>query len=560
MDAPDRDLFRTEVWKRALERYSAATQLSVELTGPAGERLSEPLPVTPVFELIDGRGSGLRLFATCARRCLAQPAGAPPVVEKGHNLAVVGTPLILAGKTIGAAVAGYVVTAFPQQRETQRLAFESNVPFGDLWTVLRRQLPLTRERIVMYGELLQTLCDSLLSENHRAQQLAETSAGLAAEAEAKDRFLAVLSHELRTPLTAMLGWARMLREGKLGADASARALDVIERNTKRQAQLIEDLLHVSRIISGKVALDLRPLGLAQVIDTVVENLRPAVETKGLWLELVLDPAVGLVSADPDRFAQVVSNLVSNAIKFTPAGGRVEVRLGQVDRGVELTVTDTGVGIAPDFLPFVFDRFRQADGGTTRAYAGLGLGLAIVRHLVELHGGSVEATSPGEGRGARFTVCLPVLAGAGIWRSEPYAPTAESSTWFDDVPRLDGVRVLIVDDEADARELFTSVLEQHRSEVTAVSSVAEALTLLKRWRPDVLVSDLGMPGEDGYDLVRKLRRLAPNDGGRIPALALTAYAQTEDGRQALAAGFQLHVAKPVEPVVLAMAVAQLAGRT
>ena len=559
MRSIDKGLFGSEVWKRAVERYSAATHLTVEVIGLDGEPLAEPHPTTPVFDLLDGSGHASDLFAACARRCLSPSAGARPVIEERYGLAVVGTPLIVAGNAIGIAMAGYFVTSFADQLAAQRLALESNVPVAELWTVLRRQLPLAGERIIVYGELLQTLCDALLSEHQRARQLAETSARLAAEAEAKDRFLAVLSHELRTPLNAMLGWARMLREGRLGAEASTRALEVIERNTKLQGQLIEDLLHVSRIISGKVSLELRPLGVAPIIDTAVESLRPAVDAKKLRLAVLLDPTVSLVSADPERFGQVVSNLVSNAITFTPAGGHIEVRLQETVRGVELAVADTGVGIAPDFLPFVFDRFRQADSGTARAYAGLGLGLAIVHHLVELHGGSVEAASRGEGHGATFTVCLPALSGLEARLSERYAVTAETAARFDDVPDLHGVRVLIVDDEADTRELFASVLEQHLIEVAAVSSVAEALDMLKRWTPDVLVSDLGMPIETGYDLIRKLRLLTPDEGGAIPAVALSAHAQAEDARQALAAGFQLHVAKPVEPVALALAVARLAGR-
>jgi signal transduction histidine kinase/ActR/RegA family two-component response regulator len=558
MGTPDPSLFRTGVWVQALQRYSATTHLTVVLFGRDGERLSEPSSVTPVFERLNGSGHGTGLFAACAARALTRPAGAPPVVEEEHGLAVVGTPLILADETIGAAVAGYLVTRFADQLVVQRLALRSNVPVGELWTLLRQQLPLARERIMVYGELLQTLCGALLSEIYRAQQLGEKSAQLAEESQAKDRFLAVLSHELRTPLNAMLGWAQLLRDGRLGAEASKRALEVIERNTRLQAQLIEDLLHVSRIISGKVELDRHPLGLAPVIDAAVDAQRPSLEAKGIRLDMALDPAAGLVSADPDRFGQVVANLLSNAIKFTPAGGRIEVRLEPTDHGVQLTVADSGIGIRPDVLPFIFDRFRQADSSQTREYTGLGLGLAVVRHLVLLHGGSVEAVSSGEGQGATFTVCLPALPAVDARDEGLYSPLVEARARRP-IPSLDGVRVLIVDDEADARELFRRVLEQHMIEVADASSAHEALVALKRWKPDVLISDLGMPRESGYDLIRKVRRLTPDEGGSTPAVAVTAYAQAEEGQLALAAGFQLHVPKPVEPTALALAVAQLAGR-
>jgi signal transduction histidine kinase/CheY-like chemotaxis protein len=553
----DRNLFRTDAWRGALEKYSAATHLTVVVTGLDGAWLLEPRSSTPVFDVLAGRPG---LFAECARRCLGQVDGAlGPVVEERYGVAVVGAPLRLDGTLIGAAVAGYVVTAFPDQRSTQRLAQASNAPFADLWRLLRQQLPLAHERLLVYGELLQTLCDTLLSEHHRTQQLETASARLTAESEAKDRFLAVLSHELRTPLTAMLGWVLMLRNGKLSETATARGLDVIERNTRLQAQLIEDLLHVSRIVSGRVELNLRPLGLAAIVDATVETFRPTADAKGLRLDVVLDPAAGLVSADPDRIEQVISNLVSNAIKFTPTGGRVDVRLAKNGGEVEISVADTGTGIPATFLPHVFDRFSQADGAPTRAYGGLGLGLAIVRHLVELHGGRVQAASRGKGQGATFTVWLPALAATDAGGSEQRARTAEGARPVDDVPTLEGVRVLLVDDEADARELFKGILEQHKIEVAAVSSVEEALRLMAHWRPDVLVSDLGMTTESGYDLIRTVRRLTVDEGARIPALALTAYAGSENSRLALAAGFQLHLAKPVEPTALALAVARLAGR-
>ena len=552
--------FETEAWSRALAKYSAATQLTVEIIALDGTRLVEILSMTPVFAALRGSGRDPGLFGACAHRCFGGDNAAGPVVEERYGLAVVGVPLRLDGTVVAAAVGGYVLTAFPDQRATQRLAEKSNARFADLWALLRRQLPLAHERVLVYGDLLQTLCDTLLSEYERTRQLETASTRLAAEGEAKDRFLAVLSHELRTPLTAMLGWVRLLRVGRLDETATARALEVIERNTKLQAQLIEDLLHVSRIVAGKVELDCRPMDLGPVVDAAVESARPAAEAKGVQLETALDPAACRISADQARIEEIASNLVSNSIKFTPSGGRVDVRVRQSGRGVEIEVADTGAGIDAEFLPHVFDRFSQADDATSRAYAGLGLGLAIVRHLVELHGGRVDAASRGKDQGATFTVWLPSSAGTAANVDEQTEPTVAAMRSVDDVLPLEGVRVLLVDDEADARELFTSILEQQKVEVTAVSSVEEALDLLAHWRPDVVVSDVGMPTQSGYDLIRAMRCQTREDGPPIPALALTAYAGPEHHRLALAAGFELHLAKPVDPSTLTLAVARLAGRT
>jgi len=399
-----------------------------------------------------------------------------------------------------------------------------------------------------------------LRERERADLLARERAARA-EAEvasrSKDEFLATLSHELRTPLSAMLGWVRLLRSGRLDAGKTAHALEVVERNTQAQARLIGDLLDVSRIITGKLQLDLRQVEPSTVIRAALEAIRPAAEAKGLRLESALDPSVGAVAGDPDRLQQIVWNLLSNGVKYTPSGGRVEVRLDRADARTRITVTDTGIGIGSDFLPHVFERFTQAGQGPARSDSGLGLGLAIVRHLVELHGGTVHAESPGEGRGTTFTVNLPVpTADLGRRRPPPATPGARDGR----APlRLDGVRVLVVDDDGDARELLTTVLAECGAEVCTVASVREAVETLKRVNPDVLVSDIGLPGESGYDLIRAVRGLGAAWSG-IPAIALTAYAHAEDRERALAAGYQLHLSKPVEPDLLGEAVAQVTRRT
>jgi signal transduction histidine kinase len=382
---------------------------------------------------------------------------------------------------------------------------------------------------------------------------------------AKDEFLATLSHELRTPLNAILGWVRMLRTGKLDESTFDRGLETIERNSKSQAQLIEDLLEVSRIISGRLRLELRPVDLVSIINAAVDAVRPAVDAKEIRLQIMLDPKAGPVSGDPDRLQQVLWNLLSNAAKFTPRGGSVQIRLERVNSHVEITVSDTGAGIISDFLPFVFDRFRQADSSYTRKHGGLGLGLAIVRHLVELHGGSVHVYSAGEAEGATFTVKLPIMIIQDAYRfstadSERKHSTASYRMPFECAPVLEGLRVLVVDDEPDARDLLMIVLGECQADVTAVSTAAEALEAIARLKPDVLVSDIEMPGEDGYSLMRKVRALEPEQGGRIPAIALTAHARIEDRLRALSAGYKAHVAKPVEPAELVAVIASLAGRT
>ncbi|HEV2864267.1 MAG TPA: PAS domain S-box protein [Pyrinomonadaceae bacterium] len=400
-----------------------------------------------------------------------------------------------------------------------------------------------------------------ITERKRAEEARlELAREQAARAEAeqanrlKDEFLATLSHELRTPLTAILGWSRMLADGAMDESQREAAFEAIYRNARAQAQLVEDLLDVSRIITGKLKVEFRPVELAAVVEAAVGVVRPAASAEGIQLQAVFEPDACKVSGDPARLQQVVWNLLSNAVKFTPRGGRVQVRLGRSDSHAEIAVSDTGAGIAPEFLPHVFERFRQADMGTSRRHAGLGLGLAIVRHLVEAHGGSVRAESEGEGRGTTVTVRLPVTEADGAKPSDSIAAASAPAP-----PSLAGVKVLAVDDESDARNLLTEVLGRCGAEVLAASSAAEALGLLKTWRPHVLLSDIGMPYGDGYSLIRQVRALPEELGGRTPAAALTAYAAEDDRALALASGFQVHLAKPIEPAELSAVVASLAGR-
>jgi PAS domain S-box-containing protein len=392
--------------------------------------------------------------------------------------------------------------------------------------------------------------ERLLAEAEHAREQAEAASRV------KDEFLSTLSHELRTPLTAIVGWIYLLRGGRLDDSARARALDAIDRNAGAQSQVISDILDLSRIVGARFHLEVRPIEMAPIVAAAIETLMPAANARGIKVQTVLDPCAGLVSGDTDRLRQVVWNLVANAIKFTPKGGRVVARVERADPNVVITVEDSGVGIDPQILPHVFERFRQGDSSNTRNHGGLGLGLAVVRHLVELHGGQVTASSPGEGQGATFTVTIPLLDPAQSSAERGDAP-ALAGDIPDDAPRLDGVRVLVVDGSEEVREVVSRILRQSGAEVDAVDSAAEALTCFARTVPDVLVSAIDMEGETGYSLLRKVRGLPRDVGGAVPAAALTTDARMEDRVRALRAGFQMYMAKPVQPAELLAVVAALA---
>jgi PAS domain S-box-containing protein len=390
--------------------------------------------------------------------------------------------------------------------------------------------------------------EELLVREQAAREQAEEASRL------KDEFLATISHELRTPLNAILGWAHLLREEDLDAETRARAIETIERNSRSQARLIQDLLDVSHIVTGRTRLDIRPVtDVASIVAAALDSLRPAALAKSIRLHHAFDSHAGPILADPERLQQIVWNLVSNGIKFTPKGGRVHVWLERANSKLQIRVSDTGEGIPADFLPFVFDRFRQADASAARRHAGLGLGLAIVRHLVELQGGEVRADSEGEGKGATFTVGFPVLPLriAEEVRDEQPGP-AETAV----KASLEGLRVMAVDDEPDTLDMIRAVLERCRAQVRTATSALEGLREMSDWTPDVLLADIGMPVRDGFWLIRRVRDLAPEHGGKVPAVALTACARHEDRLRTLSAGFQTHVAKPVEPAELIAVISSL----
>ncbi|MBA3547303.1 MAG: response regulator [Nannocystis sp.] len=434
--------------------------------------------------------------------------------------------------------------------------FENHAPAMGRWFDVyasRVGAPALRQVAVVFKDISER--KRIEQERARLFEL-ESAARFTAEeaARLRDEFLATVSHELRTPLTAILGWAQMLRVGSLGPEKRQQAVETIERNARAQAQLIEDLLDVSSILAGKLRLEVEAVDIQATVEAALETVRPAAEAKGIQLRSTFT-AGDMVIGDAHRLQQVAWNLLSNAVKFTPRGGRIQVLVGRQDASLEITVADTGVGIATDFQPHVFERFRQANGATTRSHGGLGLGLSIVRQLVELHGGTVSVCSEGVGRGASFTVRLP-LGQDDASSASPALPQSTDSKAITCPPELHGLRVLVVDDEVDTREMLRALLEQCGAQVVLADSAAEALRLFTSRPPDLLLSDIGMPGEDGYSLIARLRTLPPESGGKVAAVALTAYARTEDRTRALLAGFNNHVAKPVEPLELLAVVASL----
>jgi CheY-like chemotaxis protein/nitrogen-specific signal transduction histidine kinase len=394
----------------------------------------------------------------------------------------------------------------------------------------RVQLERDRERILQQKQ-------AALAESERVNRI-------------KDEFLAILSHELRSPLNPILGWTKLLQTCKLDETKTIAALGTIERNAKAQCQLIDDLLDMARVLRGKLTLNVAPVNLLRAIEAAIDTVQTAAIAKSIQIHPVLCD-IGQVSGDAVRLQQIVWNLLTNAVKFTPSGGRIDIRLEQIDNQAQITITDTGKGISPDFLPHIFESFRQEDASVTRHHGGLGLGMAIVYQLVEAHGGTVTADSLGEGQGATFTVRLPLLNVNS--QDDQSSPAREQNLDLTDI------RVLIIDDEPDSRELLAVILAQARAEVMSVASAAEFLKALESFQPDVVVSDIGMPEVDGYTLLRQVRSLSPKQGGQIPAIALTAYAGEIDRQQAIAAGFQRHITKPIEPDQLVVAIVSLLSR-
>jgi signal transduction histidine kinase/CheY-like chemotaxis protein len=544
-----------------LEPYDKATAPLEKCFADLREELKDKPVATRVFEQIVDQSKQWREYAETVKGKVGQGDEARSLVTTGR-----GKDLMDGLRDSVSELVEAETNLRQQQTHTARMTativLATSMGLCVLVGILSAYL-VRQQLLAVAGTYSQALKIAQDSELEKTQLLANERALRSAAEHAnrmKDEFLSTLSHELRTPLNAILGWAQLLRRGMTEPEEVSQGLETIERNARVQTQLIEDLLDMSRIISGKIRIDIQRVSPSSFIEEAINTIQPAADAKGIRIEKILDPLAGPVSGDPARLQQVIWNLLSNAVKFTPKGGRVQIVLERVNSHLEIVVADTGQGIEPDFLPYVFDRFRQADASSTRKYGGLGLGLAIVKQLVELHGGTVRVKSSGPGKGSSFVVALPLTVIHGPADGERLHPKTPSQERADGKPvRLDGIKVMVVDDQTDAQMLIRRVLEDCGAKVITCSSAAEALPILERERPAVLLSDIGMPEIDGYEFLKKVRALGAERGGAVPAVALTAFARSEDRTRALLSGFMVHVTKPVEPSELAATVASVAGR-
>ena len=541
-------LFDGSSWRPALEKYGAVTNLTVALYDVDERMVCGPVPSTPLFALFEEHHYAPGILAECARHCLAQTEQRPAViVAPSYGLAVVGTSLLLENEIVGAAVAGYALVEFTQSSAISALARHAGVPFKRLWDVARQQQPVPHRRLVLHGELLQVLGDTILRENHRTRQYEETAAKLKTEMAAKDEFLAVLSHELRTPLTPILGWVNILREVGDNPVQRRKALDSIERNALLQMKLVDDLLDLNRVIRDKVPLD---IGVHDVTDLVrwgLDTMAGAAANKEIEVEFDGSNEPLPVEGDAGRLQQVFVNILSNAAKFTPAGGRIRVTIERASDTAIVRITDSGAGIAAEFLPHVFEMFRQQEEGTKRRYAGLGIGLALAKRLVELHGGQVSIASRGPGCGTVVTIQLPLA-----WQTAMATVRDGIRTTRPDESRpLDGLTILVVEDFEDTLDATRTMLEVLGAEVLAARNGLEALEVLATNRPSLVLCDLRMPQMDGFEFLHELGRIQGNN--HPPVVAVSGLVSRDDHERTEAAGFKGHINKPFDDTALVTAV-------
>lgn len=554
MSQDDEPLFELGAWTPALEKYAAAVSLTAHLYDSTGNLVCGPIFPTSLFELVARDGTPVE-FADCAAKCVVH-TGHETIFHGEDGITVLGTPLRLDNEIVGAAVAGYALRQFPNRLAVQRFSRKHGVRADRVWDVIRIVPPIAQNQLIVRAELLRVLGESLLKEQLNSRNSARLYEESRAANRAKDEFLSVLSHELRTPLNVIVTSIALARVKQYDPAVMGRVLANIERSTEAQSRVIDDLLDISSIVTGRLRVEMAPVDLSALIHESLETVRPAAEAKAITLEHDIESAV-TVWADRARLQQVLWNLLSNAVKFTLIDGRVGIKVQQHQHKsmVAITVSDTGEGIAPDFLPHVFERFTQFDTSASRRHLGLGLGLAIARYLVEMHGGTIRAESAGPGRGAEFTIELPLKIAESTWTSQAAETSEIRGTQATNVGNqygrdqdsvmLDGITVLVIEDHKDAREVLSTLLEQVHASVSTAASAAEALAVLPQVKPDVLIVDIGLPDEDGYSLLKKVRALAPEQGGQVPAIALTGFTREQDRRMAAVAGFQQHVSKPLK---------------
>lgn len=536
-------LFDVAVWQPALEKFGAVTQLTVALYDGDGHSVCGPVPETPLFSAFIAQGYDPGIYDECVRACLMQTDRRPEVIVAPNGLAAVGTALVSGDQVIGAAVAGYALVDFCERVAIERMARQAGVPFPKLWEIARLQQPMPSRRLVLHGELLQVLCDTLVRENVRTRQYEETAADLLAMSAAKDEFLAVLSHELRTPLTPILGWARMLK-GELAPSKVRRAAEVIERNAQLQLTLVDDLLELNRYMRGSVVLEMTVHDLSDVVRQALEGIADASSAKNIALRCIDHSEPLAVSVDQHRIQQAFRNVLSNAVKFTDTGGSVTVTLSSDGDEAVVEVADTGEGMAADFIPVAFEMFRQQESGTRRKHAGLGIGLALVKRLMDAHGGTVTIVSEGVGLGTVVTLRLPC---AGVTTNIEPPPVPERQ----DVNALHGMRILVVEDGDDARDTIAAMLTQLGARVSEASDGIDALDQLEAQPVDLVLCDLRMPRMDGFEFLLALRQLAI--GAQPPVIAVSGLAGSADHRRTHAAGFEDHIDKPFDEIRVLAAV-------